>query len=492
MDLLTNNHGLSWIALKIFKYLSQKDVFNCRKVCKIWKHLIDTDMFWLRLHIDNIYQVIKKSEVYTKYMYLANHTNAKGTPFKVMEIFPDLKDLFDKALNQNRKVTEELIPQLKYYHKKTAVINHRFQHPVHYAAQNGDIELMKLLHDQCQADCNVKDRLRKCIPIHMACHYSHLQMVDYLLEHLTNKVYFKSTFIIACEQPNIQILEKLVEYAKDKCIKIDARNIDGQKALHATTKAHYIHHVELLLEHFEELGLNVNETDLSLHGNTAFHYACSGPLDLVKLFVNQAGRKGINLNATNAFNRTGFIIACQEGSLEVVNYLLSQSSELNIDLNVVDDGGKTGFMYACQAINKVQKVNAFIKHSKSIQIDNRQHKVLSVPMSEEDLAMLIILLHNSKALNINVNAVDHAGDTHLHWTLKHLHGLNFMLDNADATACLFLYHPDIDLDIRNNDGQTPLDLVKGVGNVTLVDLITQRLQEKELEGPSNAKSPKLN
>ena len=211
------------IALKIFKYLSQKDVFNCRKVCKIWKHLIDTDMFWLRLHIDNIYQVIKKSEVYTKYMYLANHTNAKGTPFKVMEIFPDLKDLFDKALNQNRKVTEELIPQLKYYYKKTAVINHRFQHPVHYAAQNGDIELMKLLHDQCQADCNVKDRLRKCIPIHMACHYSHLQMVDYLLEHLTNKVYFKSTFIIACEQPNIQILEKLVEYAKDKCIKIDAR-----------------------------------------------------------------------------------------------------------------------------------------------------------------------------------------------------------------------------------------------------------------------------
>ena len=497
MDLLTNSHGLSWIALKIFKYLRQEDVFNCRKVCKLWKSLIDSDIFWLRLHIANIYQGIQKSQVYTKYMYLPNHRNVQGKPESVMKIYPDLKGLFEEALNQNRKVTEELIPQLKYYYKNTAVGMQRFQHPVHYAAQNGDMVLLKLLQDHCQADCNVKDKLRKCIPIHIACHYSHLHMVEYLLEHwthLTNKAYFKSTFIIACEQHNLQILEKLVEYAMDKHIRIDARNINGQKALHATTNARYIHHAELLLEYTQELGLDVNETDLSEHENTAFHYACSGPLELVKLFVNQAERRGIDLNATNAFNRTGFIVACQEGSLEVVNYLLSQASALNIDLNVVDDGGKTAFMYACQAIDKVQKVNAFIKHSKHIQIDNRQHKVLSGSMSQEDLPMLIILLHNSKALNINVNAIDNAGDTHLHWTLKHLY--DSCIDNVDATACLFLYHPDIDLNIRNNDGKTPLDLAKRAGNNTLIDLINQRQQEKELEieieGPSIAKLPKLN
>merc|ERR1711976_347239 len=106
--------------------------------------------------------------------------------------------------------------------------------------------------------------------------------------------------------------------------------------------------------------------------------------------------------------------------------------------------------------------------------------------------MLLILLHHSQALNIDGNAkAEHTGITHLQTILLRLHGAN--LDNADAVACLFLYHPDIDLEIRNDNGKTALDIAKSIGNNVLVDLITQRQQEMNLkiEGPSDAKLPKL-
>ena len=101
MDLLINSHGLSWIALKIFKLLGKEDLYNCRKVCKHWKTVIDSDLFWFRLHIENVYKVVQRMVVHSKYMYLPNHPNAKGESTSILEIFPDLNLIFTSALNQN-------------------------------------------------------------------------------------------------------------------------------------------------------------------------------------------------------------------------------------------------------------------------------------------------------------------------------------------------------------------------------------------------------
>ena len=48
MDSFTKNPGLFHISEKIFKFLDQNSLMDCRMVNKSWKQVLDQPIFWLK------------------------------------------------------------------------------------------------------------------------------------------------------------------------------------------------------------------------------------------------------------------------------------------------------------------------------------------------------------------------------------------------------------------------------------------------------------
>ena len=489
MDLLTENHGLSWIAVKIFRLLRKEDLYSCRSVSSSWKDCIDSDIHWWRLHIDNVYKLVKKTIVPMPYVFrYSHHFQCRSRMLtRAVNLYPDLKSIFKKALRQNMSITKAMVPKFKAYYRHN---EEEFTHPIHYAACVGDIEFMVLLHDHCDADYNEQQKnfCCKCIPLDIACQGNQVKMVEFLFEQIEDEEQFKSAFLIACMVSKIQVVRKFVERALSKGIKLNATNCKGENALHTSTRKGHIKHVELILNHCVELGIDVNATDTREDTSyTPFHLACAGSLEMVQLYVKHSRDKGINLNRVDALYNSAFSIACMNGKLEVIDFLLEKSSELNIDLNSEDIIGRTAFMMACEDTRlNLEKIKTFIRHADHIDLDNSKYGILSPALEQKDDKLFELLLKNASKLRIDVNATDNECRSYLH----HLCDCS---GNSPGLACLLLNCEDIDVNIKDSNGKTPLDLARESRKRQLAIMILKRQQEdqakaKELETTSHSEA----
>ena len=478
MDLLTTNHGLSLIAVKIFKLLKKKDLFKCRLVARSWRDCIDADIFWWRLHIENVYKAVEKTKLPLSYTLIRpvghNPREIHCRPrilMKVFDMYPDMVQFFERALKQNMEITQELIPKLKEYHKEN---RKEFQHPIHWAASVGDIDFIIMLHDYCDADYNYQHQrfcCCRCSPLNIACQNNQVEMVEFLFEHLENEEQFKNAFLIACLVSNIQTVEKFVERALDQGIELNATNYKGETALHVATRKKMLKHVKLILKHSTELGIDVNATDTQDEMNyTAFHHACSGSLEMVQLFVNQAEEKGIDLNRVNGYMKTGLMVACETGSLDVIDFLLEASTDMNIDLNAEDILGRTAFMIAYEDTHsRLDKIKAFIRHADHIHLDNSKYGILCPVLENKDVKLFELLMKNASKLKIDVNAKDN-GRTYLHHLCE-------CFGSSPGIVKLLLNCPDIDINIKDNEGKTALDVARECRKRILANLILKRQRE---------------
>ena len=48
MESITKNSGLLHISEKVFKFLDQQSLMDCRMVNKSWKQVLDQPIFWLK------------------------------------------------------------------------------------------------------------------------------------------------------------------------------------------------------------------------------------------------------------------------------------------------------------------------------------------------------------------------------------------------------------------------------------------------------------
>ena len=162
-----------------------------------------------------------------------------------------------------------------------------------------------------------------------------------------------------------------------------------------------------------------------------------GPFEIVKLMIEFGGKSSEFLNARDANGETFLHKACNRGNAEAVEFFLEFQS---INVNAISKIGMTPLHYACF------RANADIVEILS---DNPK---LKLPMDGTYFTHLCYMGYNAiivKLLDrfpyLNINAKDNMGNTPLHIACKN--------GNAELIGILW-QNPFVDLKIRDSNGCT--------------------------------------
>ena len=195
METLTKSHGLSWIAVKIFRTLEYDDLQNCRKVSKYWRKIIDTDVQIWRIQLRQLYKCLKRIDPTMRIasndhlLYASGVGTSEWKPKGVLfQFHPDLQEIFDQALKQNAKIIKKFCSCFKVYHESFLDPERSTDsdplHPMQFAADTGNITFMKLLNKYCHVDYELDADSQTMPPILFACRSSQFEAIRFLLPRI--------------------------------------------------------------------------------------------------------------------------------------------------------------------------------------------------------------------------------------------------------------------------------------------------------------------
>ena len=253
-----------------------------------------------------------------------------------------------------------------------------------------------------------------------------------------------------------------------------------ETALHCAMQGNQTGIVKLLLEH-EETRLDIQDKD----GNNPLHKACiCGSLDVIPLFINDPRCTEQIVNQTNHDDLTPAKIAVSRGSLEcliklekyskIINWRqLSKHWELVKMIN--NDAPKE-----IRLREPPEKLERFFKEKKKKSDEDLVHFLESLDKSSDNMGDLLYFLRTSVA---NRNSQRKDGMTALHFSMhyNHVELVKELLDDQG-----------VKLDIRNDEGQTSLNLACRTNAHQAIDLYCkdERCTDKNLnEMSSDSKTP---
>lgn len=198
------------------------------------------------------------------------------------------------------------------------------------------------------------------------------------------------------------------------------------------------------------------------YGNL-LHYACaSKSLKMVKYLVEN----GFDINQTNSFENTPFLIACTDSSTAVLRYLVEKGT----DIFAKNINGR-GALHFCVKGSNIENLTYLLSLGLDIEArDNDGFTPYLIAISyQEDVENASKILELLKEAGADVHARDKEGNTDLHLTTKRYNGF--------YTACLI---PDRKekLFAPNNNDETCLDLTLALSDD--IELITVILKDLKM------------
>lgn len=179
--------------------------------------------------------------------------------------------------------------------------------PLHCAASNGKLDMVKYFIDEEKVDVNIKDN-GYWTPLHWASWGGHLDVAKYLVDKRAN--------INAKDKGSKIPLNVAIDQKHNDVVKyLEQAQLDLNKELLIAAKGGDLNKVIDLISK----GANVNVKDNN--DDTPLHLAV-GYLDVVKYLIS----KGANINAKCKAGKTTLDIARDRGHNNVINYL---EKELN-------------------------------------------------------------------------------------------------------------------------------------------------------------------
>ena len=501
IEIFLKSFGLNHVLEKIFSYLDKRSLANCRLVSNQWKDFIDNQSFALMLlqlrqimhvncrkkHISMrsiithgalqdwrpLFEYLKengKNPVLNFFLTLfrvycssqscynlclspleyLSSSNIDETLFYFVDTL--LKTNFDFSKHSKLGLTPlqvtciyekidcvELI--LAFIEEKGINVNAKdkkdYQNPLHNACQHGTIDIVKLLIQVESIDCNAESDFSRMTPFAFACSYGHTDIVQLLLENIEQLDFDVNATSALRLTPFAYACEfnhlETMQLLLSQSIEFGI-DLNAANPLARACRTKNLNVVRWLLNNSREYNINVNAADH--YGMTPFAIACmDGHLSLIQEMINESKEVNLDLNSTNLDGLTPFAFACSKGQVEVVKLLLEHEKE-GIDLNIPDINGRTPFSFAC--FNKQ---------------DQREHKRWeeNEPIcSNETMEIVKLLLENP---DIDLNMPDNNGNTPFLFACrrKDTEIIELLLNHATSK--------NIDVNRTNVHGQTPFHFV---------------------------------
>ena len=222
------------------------------------------------------------------------------------------------------------------------------------AAENGDIEIVKLLIDN---GSNINDLYYGYTPLHKAAENGDIEIVKLLLENgadinAVDDDYSRTPLHYAAYEGQKEVCQLLLE----KGAHINAVDYDGKTPLHDAVVYGHKEICQLLLEK----GANINVVDDE--DRTPLHYAAyCGCKEICQLLIE----KGANINAVDNYGKTPLYDAAHESHKEVCRLLLEKGA----DINAVDNYGWT-LLHKGAKEGSVEVVSVLIENDADINAVN--------------------------------------------------------------------------------------------------------------------------
>ena len=222
-------------------------------------------------------------------------------------------------------------------------------------------------------------------------------------------------------------IEEIKEYYNQNKSKINLnfQDDDDYYPLHQVVLLKNIYYVQFIVDNLPNKEKDINNADSI--GNSALHLAVT--LKNNEEIINHLINNGADINLKNSKKQTPLHLACGKNRIENVNILLSNPK---VNYNSVDNQGFTPLIKAC-ASQAYDVVKAFLRSNE-----------------------------------ININFQDKIGNSALH----------YLCEDEKYDIAIELIKIGGDVEIKNNEGKTPLDLIK---TEDIKTIIKSYLKSKEEE-----------
>jgi len=193
------------------------------------------------------------------------------------------------------------------------------------------------------------------------------------------------------------------------------------------------------------------------HGNTPLHIVCKKIADQ---YVYNNGSELFNLLITNGatvdtqnnHGQTPLHIACKYADEKLAKALI----EYRVNINLQDNNGKTALHFACKNASDTDFIKFLVNHGANINLcDTEGNSVLHYACTTaQEFDVLKFLIANGA----KINETNNDRNTALHIFLN---GTHWEAKDYEKMILYFITnsHENTDLNIINNEGKTPLDLV---------------------------------
>ncbi|XP_046560339.1 serine/threonine-protein phosphatase 6 regulatory ankyrin repeat subunit B-like [Haliotis rubra] len=209
-----------------------------------------------------------------------------------------------------------------------------------------------------------------------------------------------------------------------------------------------------VVEHLVSHGADVSLVDV--YGDYILHYAClSGDRKTVEFVLSL---DGVDINSRGRWSKTPVMLAARWGHRDVVELLVSQGA----DVSLVDDDGNNILHYAC--IGRDRGTVEFVLSLDGVDINSRGRwsttpVMLAAWREHRDVVELLV------SQGADVSLVDDDGNNILHYAC---------LGGDKKTVESVLSLDGVDINARNNYGETAADWARDRGHLQLVEFLVSR------------------
>ena len=330
LDEIITNEGLQLVTSQILKHLDLKSLNRCRQVSQKWKSAVEEEDCYWDLCLQVIIEKFENVESICGYedRELAARLQYDWIPMCSQEAF--------KKMNKSKDEFKDFVRFLQRFLLHKQVVS-----PLEYAAQNGNIDIIKLGMEKGFAFETIKSPNS----LHYACQNGQEEIVRYIFEHCSkggvepvdlNKsdpLDGYSPFEHACQSSNLDLLDFFFDSAKSKGIKLS-----GSALIKASPEC-----FKILIERASELDFDQESKNRLLHK----HHSKEDFQSL--LDIN--GIVNFDFNATDTWGRTPLLWACMEKNQDMFEMLLKYSKiqdDIVLDLDAKTEGSEqTVLHFAC-------------------------------------------------------------------------------------------------------------------------------------------------